>query len=74
MEKIKMTWQELVNRYDDDQQSFEEYFCNQLSIPLASFDELDQKYCKKTFTIKPNADYIRWRGTVNSDFRVIVMD
>lgn len=83
MESIILTWDELVNRYDDDQQSFEEYFCNEMGIELktdpddegfadleAMYAELETMYADKMFIVRPNADYIRYRGVINSDFSI----
>ena len=70
MKEIKLSFDELVDRYDDDQQTFEQYFCDQLGIALAEFDELNQKFKDKIFFIRPNYDYIRWNGVINSDFRI----
>lgn len=70
MNEIILTWDDVVNRYDDDQQAFEEYFCDQLGIELAGCDELNERFAGSKFAIRPNYDYIRWRGVINSDFRV----
>lgn len=70
MEKIELTWSDVVNRYDDDQQSFEQYICDQLDIELLDWDVLNKKFDGKTFIVRPNYDYIKWRGVINSDFRL----
>lgn len=83
--KITMNWEELVNSYNDDNQTFERYICDQLGIePAGCFVETedgevttDEAYGilkamlgSRTFTVTPNAEYISWRGTLDSDFRV----
>lgn len=80
MEEIILTWDNVVNRYDDDQQLFEEYICDQLGIPLPVVNdcedwenvyiELEKQFSGKKFVVRPNYDYIQWRGKINSDFRV----
>ena len=79
-----LTWSELVNAYDDDQQPFEAYFCSEMGIhPEGVFNAdgtvaddafavLDRLYGAKKFCVRPNADYIRWWGKLNSDFSVSV--
>lgn len=70
MEKIELTWSDVVNRYEDDQVEFEQYVCEQLDIELADWDALNERFDGKTFIVRPNYDYIQWRGVINSDFRL----
>jgi hypothetical protein len=71
MEKI-FTFAELVEAYNDDNASFEEYFCDQFGIELAEFDELKNRFGDKFFVVRPRQDYIRWKGFFDSDFRIFV--
>lgn len=68
MEWIDFTWSDLLNSYDDDQQSFEQYFCDQLGIVFTSFEKLESIYSSKSFKVRPNYDYFKFRGIINSDF------
>lgn len=85
--KIRMSWDELVNSYDDDGQSFERFICDELGInPTGCFEQtpegeittdeafgiLDRMYSGRTFKVTPKDDYIRWRGRLTRDFRVAV--
>ena len=74
MEWIDLSWEDVVNRYDDDQQSFEQYFCDQLGIDLAEYEKLEAIYASKSFKVRPNYDYIRWRGIINSDFTLVLKE
>ena len=75
-----MTWTELINSWDECQcAGFEEYICQELSEEYPGeysqelFDHLNKKYENKKFRVIPNADYIKWRGKLNSDFMVKVV-
>lgn len=70
MKTIELSWTEVVNRYDDDQVAFEQYVCEELDIELTDWDALNEKFDGKIFVVRPNYDYIEWRGVINSDFRL----
>lgn len=61
---------ELLELYEDDNITFEEYFCDELGIELLTWEEISEKFKNSAFQITPNYDYIRWRGVLNNDFRV----
>lgn len=61
---------ELLELYEDDNITFEEYFCDELGIELLSWEEIDEKFGNSAFQIRPNYDYIRWRGVLNNDFQI----
>lgn len=66
----EFNWTELIENYNDDNQTFEEYFCSEMGIALEDFDELNRKFDGKVFTITPRRNDIRWKGYVDSDFRI----
>lgn len=71
---IELSWSDLVELYDDDNMTFEEYVCDELGIDLMSWDELNAMYEDKTFIVRPRHDYIRWAHKVDSDFRISVKE
>jgi len=85
---ITLDFEQLVNAYDDDQ-LFEDWFCAELGIsPAGCFEDtpdgrittddayriLEHAYSGKKFTVSPNADYIKWRGKLSSDFTISIAE
>jgi len=73
-----LSWSELIESYEENTNiSFEQYFCNEFNEPYidteAIFKYLDRKYRGKFFVVKPVYDYIKWKGTLNSDFKVSLL-
>lgn len=66
----EFNWTELIENYNDDNQTFEEYFCAEMGIALEDFDKLNRKFDGKIFVVTPRYEYIRWKGYVDSDFRI----
>lgn len=72
---------DLCNMYQDDSKSFEQYFAEQVGLDLHlimigdlicdnAYELLENIYKNKQYTIIPNHDYIKFRGKLNSDFRI----
>lgn len=78
--EIIMTWDEIVNAWDECQSpGFEEYICQELGEDYPGeysqelFDYLNRKYENKKFRVIPNADHIRWSGSLSTDFMVRIV-
>jgi hypothetical protein len=63
----------------NDEMSFEAYFCDEVDFPPPPADDVDYKvwyeeltarFGASKFSVTPRHDYIRWRGELNSDFRI----
>ena len=69
---------ELMELYNDnDPISFEEYFCDEIDFPPPTdadhdgwFKKLTDRFGASKFSVTPRHDHIRWRGELNSDFRI----
>ena len=74
------TLAELMELYNDnDPMSFEEYFCDEIGFEFPPADDVDynvwfkkltDRFGASKFIVTPQHDYIRWRGKLNSDFRI----